>query len=105
MSRKNSKERAVSFDNKDSRSYSISSYGSIETIDLEENEKEKINLKPQRRRKRENNVEEYKRRNTVFTLMLTTKYGRLTTNYCFTEILHKDLSDRTPGGVFYQVKK
>jgi len=64
MSRKNSKERAVSFDNKDSRSYSISSYGSIETIDLEENEKEKINLKAQRRRKRENNIEEYKRRNT-----------------------------------------
>lgn len=57
MSRKNSKDRSVSFDNKD-RSYSINSYGSIETIDLEENEK--INFKLKKRRQRENN----KRRNS-----------------------------------------
>lgn len=60
MSRKNSRERGLSFEIKDSRSFSIGSNGSIETINLEENK----NPKHCKRRKRENNIENYKRRNT-----------------------------------------
>lgn len=36
MARKNSRERGLSFEIKDSRSFSIGSNGSIETINLEE---------------------------------------------------------------------
>jgi hypothetical protein len=39
MSRKNSRDRGLSFEIKDGRSYSIGSNGRIETIDLEENKK------------------------------------------------------------------
>ena len=60
MSRKNSRERGLSFEIKDSRSFSIGSTGSIETINLEENK----NSKHCKRRKREINIENYKRRNT-----------------------------------------
>lgn len=63
MSRKNSRERALSVEIKDSRSYSIGSNGSIETIYLEEN-KNNQNPKPCNRRKREYNIENSKRRNT-----------------------------------------
>lgn len=64
MSRKNSKERAVSFDSKDKRSYSIGSNASIETIDLDDENFNKPIHENKKRRKREINMEENKRRNT-----------------------------------------
>lgn len=59
MSRKNSKELIDI--NKKNRSLSISSFGSIETIELED---DSTNVNKKNRRKREVNVEEYERINT-----------------------------------------
>jgi hypothetical protein len=67
MSRKNSKERIVSFDKKEIRSYSIGSLGSegsIETIDLDDEDFNKPIKKEINRRKREVNINDKTRRNT-----------------------------------------
>ena len=64
MPRKNSKERALSFEIKDRRSYSIGSNGSIETIDLDDDSFNKPINENKKRRKREINMEDNKRRNT-----------------------------------------
>ena len=64
MSRKNSKERCVSFDKKEIRSYSIGSDGSIETIELDDEDFNKPIKKELNRRKREINMNDKTRRST-----------------------------------------
>jgi hypothetical protein len=64
MSRKNSKERCVSFDKKEIRSYSIGSDGSIETIELDDEDFNKPIKKEINRRKREINMNDKTRRST-----------------------------------------
>lgn len=64
MPRKNSKERGLSFEIKDRRSYSIGSNGSIETIDIDHENYSKPIHENKKRRKREINMEENKRCNT-----------------------------------------